>query len=109
MKIVVMTGVSSGIGKVAAEQLTERGHRVIAGACDLVSKEAVEVRPLDLNNLDTVRAFAETLNTMQFDTLTLNAGVQGYDLNARTIQGFDALSASIIWPITSSHASCCRR
>jgi NAD(P)-dependent dehydrogenase (short-subunit alcohol dehydrogenase family) len=89
MKIVVMTGVSSGIGRVAAEQLTERGHRVIAGACDLVFTEAVEVRPLDLNNLDTVRAFAATLRTMQFDTLALNAGLQRFDLNARTTQGFE--------------------
>jgi NAD(P)-dependent dehydrogenase (short-subunit alcohol dehydrogenase family) len=89
MKIVVMTGVSSGIGRVAAERLTERGHRVIAGACDLVSTEAVEVRPLDLNNLDTVRAFAATLGTMQFDALVLNAGLQGYDLKARTAQGFE--------------------
>ena len=89
MKIIVMTGVSSGIGRVAAERLTERGHRVIAGACDCVSTEAVEVRPLDLNNLDTVRAFAATLGTMQFDTLALNAGLQVYDLKARTTQGFE--------------------
>jgi NAD(P)-dependent dehydrogenase (short-subunit alcohol dehydrogenase family) len=89
MKIIVMTGVSSGIGRVATEQLTERGHRVIAGACDLVSTEAVEVRPLDLANLETVRAFAATLGTMHLDTLALNAGLQGYDLRARTTQGFE--------------------
>jgi NAD(P)-dependent dehydrogenase (short-subunit alcohol dehydrogenase family) len=88
MKIVVMTGVSSGIGRVAAERLIERGHRVI-GACDLVPTEAVEVRPLDLNNLDTVCAFAATLRTMEFDTLALNAGLQGYDLKARTTQAFE--------------------
>ena len=40
MKLIVMTGVSSGIGRVAAERLTQRGHRVIAGACDLVTTEA---------------------------------------------------------------------
>lgn len=89
MKIIVMTGVSSGIGRVAAERLIERGHHVIAGACDLVSTEAVEVRPLDLNNLDKVRAFAATLSNLQFDTLALNAGLQGYDLKARTTQGFE--------------------
>jgi NAD(P)-dependent dehydrogenase (short-subunit alcohol dehydrogenase family) len=87
MKIIVMTGVSSGIGKVAAERLTERGHRVIGG--DLVSTKAVEVRPLDLNDLDAVRAFAATLNAMRIDTLTLNAGVLGHDLNSRTRQGLE--------------------
>jgi len=84
-----MTGVSSGIGRVAAERLTEQGHQVIAGACDLIPAKAVEARPLDLNNLDTVRAFAATLGTTQIDTLVLNAGVQGYDLKARTAQGFE--------------------
>jgi NAD(P)-dependent dehydrogenase (short-subunit alcohol dehydrogenase family) len=89
VKIIVMTGVSSGIGRVAAELLAERGHRVIGGACDLVPSEAVEVRRLDLNNLDSVRAFAASLDTMQFHTLTLNAGLQCYGLTARTTQGFE--------------------
>jgi NAD(P)-dependent dehydrogenase (short-subunit alcohol dehydrogenase family) len=87
MKIIVMTGASSGIGKVAAQRLTERGHRVIGGVCDLTSPETVEALPLDLSNLDTVRAFAATLNTTQFDTLVLNAGRQAYDVTTRTAQG----------------------
>jgi NAD(P)-dependent dehydrogenase (short-subunit alcohol dehydrogenase family) len=87
MKTIVMTGVSSGIGRVAAELLTERGHRVIGA--DLVSTKAVEVRLLDLNDLDAVRAFAATLDIIRIDTLTLNAGVLGQDVNSRTTQGFE--------------------
>jgi len=89
MKAIVMTGVSSGIGRVAAKRLTNRGHRLIVGACDLVSMEAAEVRPLDLNDLDAVHAFAATLDATQIDSLALNAGVQNYDLSARTNQGFE--------------------
>jgi NAD(P)-dependent dehydrogenase (short-subunit alcohol dehydrogenase family) len=89
MTVIVMTGVSSGIGRVAAKRLTNRGHRLIVGACDLVSMEAAEVRPLDLNDLDAVHAFAATLDATQIDSLVLNAGVQNYDLSARTNQGFE--------------------
>ncbi len=84
-----MTGISSGIGKVAAKRLAERGYRVIGGACDLVSMNAAEVRPLDLNNFDAIHAFAATLDTTQIDSLVLNAGVQSYDVSARTEQGFE--------------------
>ena len=89
MKIIVMTGASSGIGEEAARRLIKRGHRVIAGSCDRISAESVEARPLDLSNLDTVHTFAATLSTTQFDTLALNAGRQGYDVTTRTAQGFE--------------------
>lgn len=84
-----MTGASSGIGRVAAKRLTDRGHRLIVGACDFVSMEAAEVRPLDLNDFDAVHAFASTLDNTQIDSLVLNAGVQSYDMSARTKQGFE--------------------
>ena len=84
-----MTGVSSGIGRVAAKRLTERGHRLIGGACDIFSMEAAEIRPLDLNNFDAVHAFAGTLDATQIDALVLNAGVQNYDVSGRTNQGFE--------------------
>jgi NAD(P)-dependent dehydrogenase (short-subunit alcohol dehydrogenase family) len=77
MKVIVMTGISSGIGKVAAKRLAERGYRVIGGACDLVSMKAAEVRPLDLNNFDDIHAFAATLDTTQIDSLILNAVCKG--------------------------------
>jgi NAD(P)-dependent dehydrogenase (short-subunit alcohol dehydrogenase family) len=87
MKVIVMTGISSGIGKVAAKRLAGRGCRVIGGACDLVSMKAA--RPLDLNNFDAIHAFAATLDTTQIGSLVLNAGVQSYDVSARTEQGFE--------------------
>jgi len=89
MKTIVMTGASSGIGRVAAERLLGRGHRVIGGACDSGSPEAVEVLPLDLNDLDSVRTFATALDIIPFDALVLNAGLQSYNLDARTKQGFE--------------------
>jgi NAD(P)-dependent dehydrogenase (short-subunit alcohol dehydrogenase family) len=89
MKVIVMTGASSGIGRVAAKRLIERGHRLIAGACDIVSMEAAEIRPLDLNDFAAVHTFADTLDSVQIDSLILNAGVQNYNLSARTKQGFE--------------------
>jgi NAD(P)-dependent dehydrogenase (short-subunit alcohol dehydrogenase family) len=89
MKVIVMTGISSGIGSVAAKRLTERGHRLIGGACDIDSMKAAEIRPLDLDDLAAVRAFAGTLDSTQIDSLVLNAGVQSYNLSAETKQGFE--------------------
>jgi NAD(P)-dependent dehydrogenase (short-subunit alcohol dehydrogenase family) len=89
MKIIVMTGVSSGIGRVAARRLTERGHRLVGGACDIDPMEAAEIRPLDLSDLAAVRAFAGTLDSTRIDSLVLNAGVQSYTVSAQTKQGFE--------------------
>ncbi len=89
MTIIVMTGASSGIGKVAAERLLERGNRLIIGARGPGSPEAAKVRALDLNNLDTVRAFAATFDATPLDAVALNAGSQRYDVDARTAQGFE--------------------
>jgi hypothetical protein len=50
----------------------------------MVFMEAAEIRPLDLNGLDTVHAFASKLDATQIDSLVLNAGVQNYDVSART-------------------------
>jgi len=88
-KTIVMTGVSSGIGRTAAESLAKRGWRVIGGDCNLVPLHGVETRPLDLGDLDNVKAFAHGLEGLRLDALSLNAGVQGYDVKARTAQGFE--------------------
>jgi len=84
-----MTGCSSGIGRVAARLLMERGYRVIGGVCEQGSPKGVEERPLELGDLESVREFAVGLREVQMDALLLNAGVQGYDLLARTKQGFE--------------------
>jgi len=61
------------------------------------------------NNFDAVHAFAATLHTTQIDTLVVNAGVQGYDVSARTEQGFERTFGVNLWHITCSHGSGCRR
>jgi NAD(P)-dependent dehydrogenase (short-subunit alcohol dehydrogenase family) len=89
MKVIVMTGISSGIGSVAAKRLIARGHRLIGGACDIDFMESAEIRPLDLSDLAAVRTFAGTLDSTQIDSLVLNAGVQSYSASAQTRQGFE--------------------
>jgi NAD(P)-dependent dehydrogenase (short-subunit alcohol dehydrogenase family) len=100
-KVVVVTGASSGVGRVTAERLAARGVRVILAGRNVEAHVALvdELRkaggdaehvPLDLNDLGSVRSCAQKLTERQpyIDVLINNAGVAGRrDL---TKQGFEA-------------------
>jgi NAD(P)-dependent dehydrogenase (short-subunit alcohol dehydrogenase family) len=99
--VVVVTGASSGIGRVTAERLAARGARVLLAGRNVETHAAlvaelrraggeVEHVPLDLNDLVSVRACARELAAREprIDVLLNNAGVAGRrDL---TQQGFEA-------------------
>ena len=81
---IIVTGGNSGVGKATASALAaQAGHSVLI-ACRDVDKGKrvaadmpgdVEVRHLDLGDLASVRAFADSVETV--DVLVNNAGVMG--------------------------------
>jgi NAD(P)-dependent dehydrogenase (short-subunit alcohol dehydrogenase family) len=91
----IVTGANSGIGRAAATALAERGARVILavrnaekGASAAAGMPGtVEVRPLDLADLASVRAFAAGWEG-DIDLLINNAGVMIPPLT-RTADGFE--------------------
>lgn len=92
----VMTGGTSGFGAIAAERvMLSDSTRLILGARRTTS--AGESIPLDLTELDSVRAFAtsvrERLGDTPFDALVLNAGVVLPDVTGRTVDGFETAFA----------------
>ncbi|MFF2010297.1 oxidoreductase [Streptomyces sp. NPDC058195] len=89
-RVCVVTGASSGLGLATARTLAHRGGRVILAVRDqekgrraaarITAEQpgaALEVRRLDLADLDSVRAFADRLDTEhpRLDLLVNNAGV----------------------------------
>lgn len=98
----VVTGANSGIGLVTARELARRGAGVLL-ACrseergryaeELVRRQVpgadVEFRPLDLADLASVRAFAESYTPGTLDLLVNNAGVMALPYG-RTADGFEA-------------------
>jgi NAD(P)-dependent dehydrogenase (short-subunit alcohol dehydrogenase family) len=91
---IVITGGNSGIGKATAAAFAAAGHSVVI-ACRSIDKAErvaaeiegdVDVRHLDLADLSTVRALADSLETV--DVLVNNAGVFGLPLS-RTADGFE--------------------
>jgi NAD(P)-dependent dehydrogenase (short-subunit alcohol dehydrogenase family) len=104
----IVTGASSGLGLVSAEQLAAHGARVVMAVRNVTKGERVraeiaslhpdarlEVRHLDVADLDSVARFAEQMaaETDQVDLLVNNAGIgggprrlspQGYELTWAT-------------------------
>jgi NAD(P)-dependent dehydrogenase (short-subunit alcohol dehydrogenase family) len=93
----VVTGANSGIGRRAAHHLADRGAHVILAVRTVEKGEAAaaemsgstEVRRLDLSDLASVRAFADTFSGDDaIDVLINNAGLMGVP-ESRTADGFE--------------------
>lgn len=90
----IVTGATSGVGKVAARTLIATGATVIMACRDMVKAQAVartlgeraHVRRLDLADLASVREFAATVDNV--DVLINNAGVMAVP-KGRTADGFE--------------------
>jgi len=94
-RVVVVTGASSGIGAATARALAAAGAKVTLAVRDRAKGERValtmpgdtEVRPLDLESLVSIRAFAAAW-TGDIDILINNAGIM-LVAAARTSDGFE--------------------
>jgi retinol dehydrogenase-11 len=97
-KTALVTGPTSGIGYYTALDFAKRGARVILGCLNQTEgewtrsriigetgNENVEVKLIDLNSFDSIRAFAKEINDTEerLDILVNNAGVIGFG-NRRT-------------------------
>ena len=94
-RTIIITGANSGLGAVAARELARVGGQVILAVRNTGKGEAaaqqmtgdVEVRQLDLQNLASVRQFAEGVDKV--DVLINNAGIMAVPY-ALTGDGFES-------------------
>jgi NAD(P)-dependent dehydrogenase (short-subunit alcohol dehydrogenase family) len=94
-RTVVVTGANSGLGEVTARELARVGAKVIVAVRNLDKGNAaaagmggdVEVRKLDLQDLSSVREFANTVDGL--DVLINNAGIMAVPY-AQTVDGFES-------------------
>ncbi|WP_210268414.1 MULTISPECIES: SDR family NAD(P)-dependent oxidoreductase [Bradyrhizobium] len=94
-RVVVMTGATSGLGAHALRQIVAQSNtRVFIGArgSGRTVPDGVEVLPLDLASLASVREFAEAvtrrLGDARINILVLNAGIHGSDAKQRSAEGY---------------------
>ncbi len=91
---VVITGANAGLGEVTARELARVGARVVLAARNTEKGKAaaermtgdVEVRQLDLQDLSSVRRFADEMSAV--DVLVNNAGIMATK-HAVTADGFE--------------------
>ncbi|WP_343672399.1 SDR family NAD(P)-dependent oxidoreductase [Chitinophaga sp.] len=95
-RVVVMTGGTAGLGAHALNYLaTQSDMKMIVGArgSGRTVPSGVEVLPLDLASLASVRAFAEMvkrwLGTIRIDMLILNAGMQYGNNERKSEDGYE--------------------
>jgi NAD(P)-dependent dehydrogenase (short-subunit alcohol dehydrogenase family) len=94
-RTVVVTGANSGLGEITARELARVGARVILAVRNTVKGDAaaagmtgdVEVRKLDLQDLASVRTFADGVDGV--DVLVNNAGIMAVPY-ATTVDGFES-------------------
>jgi NAD(P)-dependent dehydrogenase (short-subunit alcohol dehydrogenase family) len=93
-RVAVVTGANSGLGLITARELARAGARVVIACRDVDRGRAaaahmpgdVEVAPLDLADLGSVRALAAGIE--ELDLLVNNAGVMAPP-RAETAEGFE--------------------
>ncbi len=94
-RTVIVTGANSGLGEVTARELARVGANVILAVRNTSKGDAaaagmtgdVEVRKLDLQDLASVRAFADGVDGV--DVLINNAGIMAVPY-AQTVDGFES-------------------
>jgi NAD(P)-dependent dehydrogenase (short-subunit alcohol dehydrogenase family) len=94
-RTVIITGANSGLGAVTARELARQGATIVMAVRDTRKGEKaalqiagrVEVRQLDLQDLSSVRRFADGID--KADILINNAGVMGVPY-AVTADGFES-------------------
>lgn len=99
--IIVMTGATSGIGAETLKQFANLPDtKVYVGARGngRIVPEGIDVLPLDLSALKSVRAFAENikqrLGNSKIDVLVLNAAVRPTDNQQKSNEGFELTFAT---------------
>ncbi|MDT5017719.1 MAG: hypothetical protein QOD39_3879 [Mycobacterium sp.] len=94
-RTVIVTGANSGLGEVTARELARVGAKVVLAVRNTAKGDAaaagmtgdVEVRKLDLQDLTSVRAFADGVDAV--DVLVNNAGIMAVPF-AQTVDGFES-------------------
>jgi NAD(P)-dependent dehydrogenase (short-subunit alcohol dehydrogenase family) len=94
-RTVIITGSNSGLGAITARELAHNGAKIVMAVRNTSKGEAaareipgqVEVRRLDLQDLSSVRQFADGIGTA--DILINNAGVMAVPY-AETVDGFES-------------------